>query len=184
MSTTKQQITLLADELIRSNGYNAFSYTDISKPLGIKNAAIHYHFPSKPDLALEVVHFHDESFNRFLERVREKPALQKIKLFLNFYTSIQQTGRICVIGAFATDWNAMNDEIQSAMTNFTQKVIDWITETLESGINEETLNLSDSPYSEALSILTNIFAATQLSRISGSDHFAAIKQNILNRISK
>ena len=90
MSSTKQQITLLADELIRSNGYNAFSYSDISKPLGIKNAAIHYHFPSKPDLALEVVKFHEESFDRFAERVQGKPALSRIKLFLNFYTCRSQ----------------------------------------------------------------------------------------------
>jgi AcrR family transcriptional regulator len=184
MTSTKQQITLLADEFIRSNGYNAFSYSDISKPLGIKNASIHYHFPSKPDLAQEVVRFHEESFDRFVERVQEKPALSKIKLFLNFYTSIQQTGRICVIGAFATDWNAMNDDIKESMTSFTQKVIEWITSTLETGLKDETIHLSDTPNSEALTILTNIFAATQLSRITGSDHFAAIKQNILNRISK
>ncbi len=184
MSTTKEQITLLADEFIRSNGYNAFSYKDISKPLGIKNAAIHYHFPSKPDLALEVVKFHEESFDRFVEKVSEKTAISKIKFFLNFYTSIQQTGRICVIGAFATDWNAMNEEIQEAMTGFTQKVINWIATTLEAGLKDETIELSDTPNSEALTILTSIFAATQLSRITGSDHFAAIKQNILRRISK
>ncbi len=184
MATTKQQITLLADEFIRSGGYNAFSYSDISKPLGIKNAAIHYHFPSKADLALEVVHFHELSFDRFTERVNEKSALQKIKLFLNFYTSIQQTGRICVIGAFATDWGAMNEEIKESMTSFTQKVIEWITASLDEGLKDETIELSDTPNSEALTILTNIFAATQLSRITGSDHFAAIKQNILNRISK
>lgn len=181
--STKSQITHLADELIRSKGYSAFSYSDISKPLGIKNAAIHYHFPSKPDLVLEVVHYHEESFNKFITRVSEKTPLQKIKLFLNFYTSIQQTGRICVIGAFATDWNSMTEEIKSDMSNFTSSVIEWISTTLDEGVKDRTFKLSDTSQSEALSILTNIFAATQLSRITGSDHFAAIKQNILNRIT-
>jgi len=183
MQSTKEQITLLADELMRSNGYNAFSYSDISKPMGIKNAAIHYHFPSKSDLAFEVVSFHEESFDRFTERVNGKSPLQKIKMFLNFYTSIQQTGRICVIGAFATDWNAMNDEIQHSMTSFTNKVIEWLTEVLNEGSESQEVLLTHSPHSEALSILTNIFGATQLSRITGSDHFAEIKQNILSRIT-
>jgi TetR/AcrR family transcriptional repressor of nem operon len=183
MSSTKEQITLLADELMRSKGYNAFSYSDISKPLGIKNAAVHYHFPTKPDLALEIVKYHSDSFDRFTERVEEKEALSKIKFFLNFYTSIQLSGRICVIGAFATDWNAMNEEIQHAMSGFTSNVIEWITFTLKEGHSNNTIHLSDSAESEALSILTNIFAATQLSRITGSDHFAAIKQNILTRIT-
>ena len=43
---TKDKIRNLAEELIRTKGYNAFSYADLSAPLQIKNAAIHYHFPS------------------------------------------------------------------------------------------------------------------------------------------
>ncbi|MBB4046226.1 AcrR family transcriptional regulator [Bacteroides reticulotermitis] len=39
----------MADELIKTIGYNAFSYADISKQLNIKNAAIHYYFPTKSD---------------------------------------------------------------------------------------------------------------------------------------
>lgn len=183
MSSTKDQITVLADELMRGKGYNAFSYSDISKPLGIKNAAVHYHFPTKPDLAREIVAYHSDSFTRFTERVEGKEALSKIKFFLNFYTSIQLSGRICVIGYFATDWNAMTEEIQQDMQGFTNTVIEWLTSTLKEGESNGSIKLSDTADSEALSILTNIFAATQLSRITGSDHFAAIKQNILNRIT-
>ena len=183
MSSIKKQIIQHADELIRSEGYNAFSYIDISKPLGVKNAAIHYHFPSKLDLARAVVQFHVQSFERFTERVKEKSSLSKIKLFLNFYTSIQHSGRICVIGAFASDWNAMNSDIQDLMNSFTQNIINWLSNTLESGLKSNSFTLSDSPQSEALAILTNIFAATQLSRITGNEHFAAIKQTILKRIT-
>lgn len=179
MSSINNQIIQHADELIRSKGYNAFSYTDISKPLGVKNAAIHYHFPSKLDLARAVVQFHVQSFERFTERVKDKSSLSKIKFFLNFYTSIQHSGRICVIGAFASDWNAMNSDIQDLMNSFTQNIINWLSNTLESN----SFTLSDSPKSEALAILTNIFAATQLSRITGNEHFAAIKQTILKRIT-
>ena len=54
MNDTRSEIVRLASELIRSIGYNAFSYTDISQKLHIKNAAIHYYFPSKSDLGVEV----------------------------------------------------------------------------------------------------------------------------------
>ncbi len=47
MSITRERILELGENFIRTKGYNAFSYQDISSELGVKNAAIHYYFPSK-----------------------------------------------------------------------------------------------------------------------------------------
>ena len=44
---TREQIVDTALQLLMQRGVNGFSYRDISEPLGIKNAAVHYHFPSK-----------------------------------------------------------------------------------------------------------------------------------------
>ena len=55
MNDTRSEIIRLGSELIRSIGYNSFSYADISKALNIKNAAIHYYFPSKSDLGVEKI---------------------------------------------------------------------------------------------------------------------------------
>jgi TetR/AcrR family transcriptional repressor of nem operon len=41
--------------LLLTKGYNAFSYQDISKELGIKNAAVHYYFPAKENLVTSIV---------------------------------------------------------------------------------------------------------------------------------
>lgn len=184
INPTKLQIIKLADELFRTKGYNAFSYSDISKPLGIKNAAIHYHFPHKRDLANQIVQFHIENFELFKEKVQHKEALSKIKFFLTFYASIHQSRRICLIGSGATDWNSLHDGTKLLMSSFTENIIQWLTHALEKGIDNQTIKVLNSPYAEALSILTNIFGATQLSRITESDHFLVIKQHILERIKK
>jgi len=55
MSITREKIIELGESLIRTKGYNAFSYQDISSELGIKNAAIHYYFPSKENLGTSIV---------------------------------------------------------------------------------------------------------------------------------
>ena len=184
MPSTKDQIILLADELIRSRGYNAFSYTDISKPLGIKNAAVHYHFATKAKLALAVVQFHLVSIERFKEKSEPKPPLQRIKLFLNFYASIQMSGKICLVGAFATDWNSLPNEVHDAMLTFKTSLITWLANTLHEGKESGSLTFNESPETEALSILTNIFAAAQLARIQGNEDFHLIKESILHRITK
>ena len=61
---TRTSILNLAEKLIRTRGYHAFSYQDISKPLKIKNAAVHYHFPAKADLGLAVIQRTIESFKK------------------------------------------------------------------------------------------------------------------------
>ena len=40
MNDTRNEIIRIGNELVRSVGYNAFSYADIAKALNIKNAAI------------------------------------------------------------------------------------------------------------------------------------------------
>ncbi len=182
MRSTKETIVQLGDELIRSNGYNAFSYADISKQLNVKNAAVHYHFPSKSDLAEAVVEWHEDSFQRFTEKAAPRSASDQIKMFLNFYASIQVSGKLCVIGTFATDWNSMDERIQQRVTNFTNGVLEWITNTLDTGKEEGSLSFSAPANIEALKILTNMCAGTQLARVTGSNDFTAIKNSILKEI--
>lgn len=182
MLSTKESIVLLGDELIRKNGYNAFSYADISKQLNVKNAAIHYHYPSKPDLAEAVVDWHTDSFNRFAEKASTRNEADQIKMFLNFYASIQVSGKLCVIGSFATDWNSMDDRVQEKVTEFTENVLSWITTTLDNGKQKNLLTFSAPAKIEALKILTNMCAGTQLARVTGSNDFTEIKNSILEQI--
>jgi TetR/AcrR family transcriptional repressor of nem operon len=44
---TKKRILDMAEDLLLTRGFNAFSYQHISSELGMKNAAIHYHYPKK-----------------------------------------------------------------------------------------------------------------------------------------
>lgn len=182
MASTKETIVLLGDELIRKKGYNAFSYADISKQLNVKNAAIHYHYPTKPDLAEAVVDFHTDSFNRFTEKASSKNEADQIKMFLNFYASIQLSGKLCVIGSFASDWNSMEKEVRNKVTEFTNNVLGWITETLDKGKEKNLLSFSSPANIEAMKILTNMCAGTQLARITGSNDFTEIKNSILKEI--
>ena len=52
---TDEQILNAAEDLLQRRGYNAFSYHHIAIQLGVRNAAIHYHFPSKEDLGVALV---------------------------------------------------------------------------------------------------------------------------------
>ncbi|MCH6573146.1 MAG: helix-turn-helix transcriptional regulator, partial [Proteobacteria bacterium] len=46
-TSTREHILKRATMLFQGRGYNGFSFKDISTPMGIRNAAIHYHFSTK-----------------------------------------------------------------------------------------------------------------------------------------
>jgi TetR/AcrR family transcriptional repressor of nem operon len=50
MESRKNQIISLAFKLIQEKGFVCMSYDDLSKPLGVTKASIHYHFEKKEDL--------------------------------------------------------------------------------------------------------------------------------------
>jgi hypothetical protein len=50
MESRKNQIISLAFKLIQEKGFVAMSYDDLSKPLGVTKANIHYHFEKKGGL--------------------------------------------------------------------------------------------------------------------------------------
>ena len=52
MTERKTEILDVAEELLLSRGYCAFSYQDIADRLGIRKASLHHHFATKEDLGV------------------------------------------------------------------------------------------------------------------------------------
>ena len=74
-SETAGQILDLAETLIQTRGYSAFSYQDIADSLGIRKASIHYHFPSKADLGVAVVDRYMARFDGALTAIADGAAV-------------------------------------------------------------------------------------------------------------
>ena len=68
---TRKRILDIAEQLLLSRGFNAFSYQHISSELGVRNAAIHYHFPKKSDLGVALIQRYRRRFRRFIEQQAE-----------------------------------------------------------------------------------------------------------------
>ena len=79
-SRTAEQILDLAEMLIQTRGYSAFSYQDISDALGITKASIHYHFASKTDLGIAVVDRYVERFGAALIAIAEDQSRSSLAM--------------------------------------------------------------------------------------------------------
>src|SRR6201988_4888439 len=83
-SRTAEQILDLAETLIQTRGYSAFSYQDIADSLGIRKASIHYHFPSKTELGIAVIDRYIARFDAALTEIAEDQPKSSMAM-LDFY---------------------------------------------------------------------------------------------------
>ncbi|MBN9383675.1 MAG: TetR/AcrR family transcriptional regulator [Chitinophagaceae bacterium] len=179
---TREHIIDLAEELIRTKGYNAFSYGDIAGVLHIRNAAIHYYFPSKADLGVAVV-------DRELEKIAQSrvewatlPADQQLrKVVENFYTGSRK-GWICLNGSLTPDYLTLPDPLQKKVKIMCQAVLDWMTACLEKGLEDGTLQFEGTPAGRALLVMSALLSSLLLSRVLGKEVFDSMLDQLLKDI--
>jgi len=179
MISTRERIIELTDTLIRDQGYNAFSFYDIAQKLKIKNASIHYYFPTKTDLGIALLETHTERLHHLQASVQDKDAVSKIKAFLSIYNTIHSEGRVCIVGSLATDLKTVEPKMAKALTSFANEILEWVTSILNEGKENKTFSFNEPARTKALMIITNMLAAVQLTRLTGEKDFITIRENVL-----
>ena len=170
VSDTRDRIIDKAFQLMLQRGLNGFSYRDISEPLGIKNAAIHYHFPNKMDLIKALI---DENQQVLRKRTAEfmaygGPARPQLEGLFAYTLSQFKCGRpICMVGALAVDYGDLPDAIKQANDQFMKDSHAWLTRVLEVGRAQKEFIYEGEPRIKAMSILATIQGARQLARLHG-----------------
>ena len=178
---TKEQIIDKAFQLMLQRGLNGFSYRDISEPLGVKNAAIHYHFPNKMDLVKALI---DENHQVLRKSTAEfmaygGPALPQLEGLFAFTLNQCNCGRpICMVGALAIDYDDLTDEIKDANDQFMKDSVNWLTRVLEIGQKQDEFAFRGEPKTKAISILATIQGARQMARVHGVDWLERMFQQI------
>ncbi len=182
--STRSEIIKIADELIREKGFNAFSFYDISKALGIKNASVHYHFPTKNDLGIAVVNEYLAKLEEMMADSADKEPTERINVYLSIYTSTKAEGRICLVGSLASDLQTVDPELKVYLKQLVDKILNWVTDILADGQARGVFAFSVVPRTKALMIITNMLASLQLTRLTDEQDFETIKQTIIKDITK
>jgi AcrR family transcriptional regulator len=183
---TKTEILKLGKQLIQSYGFNAFSYADISKKLNIKNAAVHYHFPSKQDLLSGLLDNYLEHYTELGKQLNgaKLNAIKKIEKFIEPYTQLADCGSICIIGSVATDYNTLPQMVKVKILELINLVLGMVEQALKEGKKSGDIFFEETARTQALLIMTNVAAGVQLARITGAKDFEAIKKAILKQLKK
>ena len=173
---TKQRILNEAEVLFRERSYRGFSYHDISKSLGIKNAAIHYHYPAKADLGVALIDRFREALNHrvtaFAERA-EDPVKALDSYFEYELGQCNCNATVCPLGVIATDFCHLPKAMRDHGRLLAGEVLQWLTRILELGKKRGSFKYQGKANDKAIELMSSVQGARQLARLSGI--------NLLNR---
>ncbi|AGP34642.1 TetR/AcrR family transcriptional regulator [Sorangium cellulosum] len=137
-SATAERILDEAELRMRHGGYNAVSFRDLAKAVGIRSASIHYHFPQKEDLAVALVHrYSAKFFTALAEQTRDaSDSIQRVRQFCCAYRrDLLGANAICLCGMLGAESCGIPQAVSAAVAGFLQANIDWLVTALPTGLN-------------------------------------------------
>ena len=176
---TKRAIIDLAESFLQENGFNGFSYAHIAKALDVKNAAIHYHFPTKEELACAVIQRYRDRFQLWINnsRIKTLSPQEKLDWFFSIYTNTRaDNGKVCLAGSLETEFNSLPASLQEQTEALTRELLTWLQSTLQEGRDAGVFQFGGEPASKAALILSSLQGALQMARALGTDKFHVIVQ--------
>ena len=180
-SNTQRAILDLAEAMLQDKGFNGFSYAHIATELGLKNAAIHYHFPSKEELGCAVVQRYRDRFQLWVNnaRVKDLSPQKKLEWFFGIYTHMRaDKGRVCLAGSLETDFNAIPDSLREQTQSMTREMLAWLQATLNEGREAGVFQFNGEAGAKASLVLSSLQGGLQLARALGTKKFhEVVEQN-------
>jgi len=161
-SPTADRILDVAESLIQRRGYNAVSYGDLAEELDMTTAAIHYHFPSKADLAQALVGRYRRVSAQKRATVREQNGALREQLvqYIELFAGIVDGGGFCLCGILAADAETLPDAARQEVETFFAEQEDWLTEMIGAGTTGGAgLKGCDSPREVARVLLAAVEGA-------------------------
>lgn len=186
-NNTAQEILICAHSLIVMGGYNGFSYADIAKVVGVRNATIHHHFPSKSNLVKElVINYRWEAQLGIAELERNVPdPVEQLRAYLGYWETCitNNSAPFCVCALLATELPILPEEVALEVRTHFQTLSIWLTSVLERGAAQGKFVLTSSAKIEAEGVMATVHGAMVSARAyDDTAMFGLITHPMLNRL--
>jgi TetR/AcrR family transcriptional repressor of nem operon len=179
---TSARILDVAERLVQTRGFNAFSYADIAAALGVRKASLHHHFASKSELGLAVIGRYRADFLAALERIEgETPdGRERLRRYAELYGSVLRRKRMCLCGMMAADVATLPRPLRESLTEFFRENESWLERILDGGRDRGELSFEGSAASLAAFVVGSLEGAMLVARGSGRmEEFDAAADRLL-----
>ena len=137
LSETAIKIADTFQGMVMQRGFNAVSYGDLAKELGIRTASIHYHFPSKAMLGAVVIKRYRENFQTLWQDVDAGDPQSYLRAYESFITPIKPVrdmeGVSCLFGVLGAEYQTLCPNIQDIVSTFFAEQAQWLEKVFDGG---------------------------------------------------
>jgi TetR/AcrR family transcriptional repressor of nem operon len=130
---TRQTIMDTARAMVQAKGYNALSFREVAKDVGIKSASIHYYFPTKGDLGAALARRYTEDAVGYFEQLltRGDDVETTFRAYADvFRAALRDDNRMCLYGIMAAEYADLPPEVRVAVDAFSAANVAWLTRLL------------------------------------------------------
>lgn len=185
MTDRKSQIIEVATELIKKNGYDSFSYKDLSEAVGITKATLHHHFPKKEDLGIAVLDTIRGQQTYLKEKTLEiEGAKERLTFMFQSMRSIIGQREICPISSMQAEYNVIPDTLKEKLLEVSQIEIDLLTQVLKEGRQQGTLNFDGEDKDMALTMMTAYKGALMYGRVMTPEVIDTVLDGLLSSLTR
>lgn len=185
MDNKRQEILDTTIQFIQKSGFDSFSYQDLSKAVGITKASIHYYFPSKEDLGVEVLKLIGQRAQFLMSMInKQKDAVAKLKLYVQAVISTNGEGLICPVSSLQAEYNVIPPSMKEELQILSAAELDGLTNILQQGLDEGLFEFQGTARDYAALFLTTLKGAIQYSRVLQEDLRSTVVDLALHMILK
>lgn len=123
---TRDRILDIALRHTQRAGFRGFSFRDLADEIGIKSAAIHYHFPTKADLGRELAKRYYEDDISYLQAANELSPAKRVDHFLELFSKTLDDGLFCLFASAASDRDVVPAEMNEYAKTFFGDAAGWL----------------------------------------------------------
>jgi TetR/AcrR family transcriptional repressor of nem operon len=167
---TSTQILDAAERLCQRRGFGGFSFRDLAEAVGVKSASVHYHFPTKQDLARALILRYRQKLENVRAEIdrREATATGRIRrLFSELSKLYADASKICLAAVLAGEASVLDEPVREELKRFFADNEQWLEQTLLLGVKQKSLRLPADAASTAKMIFASIEGAIVGTRATG-----------------
>ncbi len=132
-SDMREAVMRAAKATVQAHGYNALSFRELAKEVGIKSASVHYHFPTKGDLGAALARRYTEEGASYLEKLlatSKDPTWCMDRYTEIFRSALANDNRMCLCGIMSAELDDLPPEVRSEIDNFAGMNVSWLTQVI------------------------------------------------------
>ena len=183
---TASAILDVAERLVQTRGFNAFSYADVARELGITKPALHYHFAGKAELGEALLARYSARFGQALDSIGagQTDAARKLEAYADLYAQVLAQDRMCLCGMLATDYNTLSDRMRHAVMSFFDQNESWLTTVIDQGRTDGSIRADGASRELARMIIGTLEGAMLVARtFHDPERYAGPARRLLTQIT-